>query len=294
MEIRTIHCPVDFSPISQRNLRMAVEMSRRIGSKIVLHHNLDMRPPRFMSVAWMWSEDHEAEAEEKAEQVPDQLEELFALIPEGIDYEARVTRGPLDETVLFVARGLPADLIIMGTHGRSSGDHDSLTERIVISAPCSVLAIGEGYSPEAVFDAPDKEPAEEMRFLIPVDLTRRAEPVLKVAFGAAEDMPHRLDLLHVVRPGQDAEQEKREVDAAQQRLENLVPESIADRVRIHARVGEPVPTILQAAEDFNSLCIVMGAHGKGMLKRFLFGTTTLNILHGASCPVWFVPEHAVR
>jgi len=157
-----------------------------------------------------------------------------------------------------------------------------------------VLAIGEGYSPEAVFDAPDKEPIDEMRFLVPVDLTIRAEPVLKTAFGVAEDMPHRLDLLHVVRPGQDAEQEEREVEAAKQRLENLVPKSIADRVRVHARVGEPVPTILQAAEDFSSLCIVMGAHGKGMLKRFLFGTTTLNILHGAKCPVWFVPEHATR
>ena len=292
MEIRTIHCPVDFSPISRRNLRMAVEMSQRIGSKIVLHHNLDVRPPGFMSVAWMWSEDHEAEAEEKAEGVPAQLEELFALIPEGVEYEARVTRGPIDEMVLFVARGLPADLIIMGTHGKTSGKHDSLTERIVIGAPCSVLAITEDYSPEAVFDAPEKPPVEAMRFLVPVDLTVRAEAVLKLAFGAAMGMPHGIDLLHVVRRGQDAEQEEREVLAAKERLGNLIPESLADRVQIHSRVGEPVPTILQVAKELDPLCIVMGAHGKGMLKRFLFGTTTLSILHGAPCPVWFVPESA--
>ena len=292
MEIRTIHCPVDFSPISRRNLRMAVEMSRRIGSKIVLHHNLDVRPPGFMSVAWMWSEDHEAEAEEKAEAVPAQLEELFAEIPDGIEYEGRITKGPLDETVLFVARGLPADLIIMGTHGKASGDHDSLTERIVIQAPCSVLAIGEGYSPEAVFDAPDKLPVDEMRFLVPVDLTVKAEAVLRMAFGAAAGMPHSVDLLHVVRPGQDATQEEREVQAAKERLGNLVPESVAGRVRVHARVGDPVQTILGVAEELEPLCIVMGAHGKGMLKRFLFGTTTLSILHGAPCPVWFVPDSA--
>ena len=292
MQIRTIHCPVDFSPISVRNLRMGVELCKRIGSRLVLHHNLDLRPPGFLSVSWMWSEDHESEAEKKTEEVPERLEELFALIPEGVEYEARVTKGPLEDTVLFVARGLPADLIIMGTHGKTSGDHDSLTEHIVIQAPCPVLTIGEDYSPEAVFDASDKAPVDEMSFLVPVDLTVRAESVLKMAFGAAEGMPHRIDLLHTVRPGQDAAQEEREVAAAKERLGNLIPESVADRVRVHSHVGETVQTILKVADELEPLCIVMGAHGKGMLKRFLFGTTTLSILHGAPCPVWFVPEHA--
>jgi nucleotide-binding universal stress UspA family protein len=105
-------------------------------------------------------------------------------------------------------------------------------------------------------------------------------------------MPHSIDLLHVVRPGQDTSQEEREVKAAKERLGNLIPESVAGRVRVHSRVGDRVQTILQAADELEPLCIVMGAHGKGMLKRFIFGTTTLSILHGAKCPVWFVPETA--
>jgi len=288
--IRTIHCPVDLTPITERNLRMAVEMCKRIGAKLIVHHNLDVRPPGYMSVAWMWSEDHEADAEKKAAEVPEQLEQLFAQIPEGIDYEARITRGPLEETVLFVARGLPADLILMGTHGRTSAEHDSLTERIVIQAPCSVLTIGEGYSPEAVFDAPEKPPVKQMRFLVPVDFSHHSRNVLKMAFGLAEGMPHRVDLLHVIRPGHGTEHEEREVVAAEERLQNLVPEAVAEQIRVHARVGEVVEEILATAEKTDALCIVMGAHAKGMLKRFLFGTTTLSILHGAKCPVWFVPE----
>ena len=67
MEIRTIHCPVDFSPISKRNVRMGVEMCKRIGSKLVLHHNLEDNPPGFLSVSWMWSEDHEQSVEDEAE-----------------------------------------------------------------------------------------------------------------------------------------------------------------------------------------------------------------------------------
>lgn len=290
MEIRTIHCPVDFSPISLRNLRMGVEMCRRIGSRLVLHHNLDVRPPGYLSVSWMWSEDHESEEEKKAEAVPSKIEELFAEIPEGIDYEARVTKGPLEETVLFVARGLPADLIVMGTHGKSNKDHDSLTERIVIQAPCSVLTIGESYSPEAVFDAPDNPAAEEMRFLVPVDLTVSMQHVLDLAMGLAEGMPHTIDLLHVVRPGQNAEQEARETSAAEERLSKRVPQSLSDRVRVLTRLGEPAEQIIEVARQTRPLCVVMGAHAKGLLKRFLFGTTTLSVLHGAPCPVWFVPE----
>ena len=42
IDIRTIHCPVDFTPISERNLRMGVELCKRIGARLVLHHNLDV------------------------------------------------------------------------------------------------------------------------------------------------------------------------------------------------------------------------------------------------------------
>lgn len=292
-EIRTIHCPVDFTPISDRNLRMGVELCERIGARLVLHHNLDVRPPGYLSVSWMWSEDHESDAEQKAEEVPAQLEQLFAQIPEGVEYEARVTKGPIEDTVLFVSRGLPADLIIMGTHGKTSADHDSLTERIVIQAPCSVLTIGESYEPRDIFDAPEHPPVDQMRFLVPVDFSGRFQGVLRFALEVAEGMPHAVDLLHVVQSGHGTEQEEREVAAAKERLAALVPESLADKVTVHARVGDPVAEILRAAREMEPLCIVMGAHGKGMLKRFLFGTTTLSILHGANCPVWFVPPALV-
>lgn len=290
IEVRTIQCPVDFTPISRRNLRMAVEMSKRIGARLILHHNISARPPGYMSVSWMWSEEKEAGAEKEVAAVPAQLEALSAEIPGGIEYEARMTRGPLAESVLSVARSLPSDLIIMGTHGKSSAAHDSLTEQIVIQAPCSVLTIGEAYSPEAVFDAPDKPRPDVMRFLVPVDFTPRSRGVLDFAFALAEGMPHRVDLLHVVRGGQGRQQDQRETAAARERLERLVPEHAAGRTEAHARIGDAVKEILKTAVEIDALCIVMGAHAKGILGRLLFGTTTLSILHGAACPVWFVPE----
>ena len=292
MEVKTVLCPVDFSPISLRNLRMAVEVCKRVGARLVIHHNLDVRPPGFLSVTWMWSEDHEAGEEEKAAQVPERFQELFDSIPQGVEYEAKVTRGPLEETLLFVARGLPADLIVMGSHGKSGAEHDSLTEKIIIKAPCSVLTIGEGYVPEAVFDAEDNPPSEQMTMLVPVDFTAQGLGVLGAAIDLANDMPHHLEVLHVVvQTGSgDAAQEKREVDAARQRLQSLIPDSMAGQVSIQVKIGGPAETVLSTAKEVDALAIIMGAHGKGMLKRFLFGTTTMTILHGAECPVWFMPE----
>lgn len=296
MEVKTVLCPVDFSPISLRNLRMAVEVCKRVGARLVLHHNLDVRPPGFLSVAWMWSEDHEAGEAEKAAEVPARLQELFDLIPAGVAYEAKVTRGPLEETLLFVARGLPADLIVMGSHGKSGSEHDSLTEKIIINAPCSVLTIGESYVPEAVFDAEDNAPADQMTMLVPVDFTPQGLGVLGAAVDLANDMPHRIEVLHVVaQTGTgDAAQEEREVEAARQRLQRMIPDSLADRVSVQVKIGGPAETVLAMARELDVLCVIMGAHGKGMLKRFLFGTTTMAILHGAGCPVWFVPEALTR
>ena len=292
MEVKTVLCPVDFSPISLRNLRMAVEVCKRVGARLVLHHNLDVRPPGFLSVAWMWSEDHEAGEEEKAAEVPAKLQELFDRVPEGVEYEAKVTRGPMEETLLFVARGLPADLIVMGSHGKSGAEHDSLTEKIIINAPCSVLTIGEGYVPEEVFDAEDIKPADQLTMLVPVDFTPQGLGVLGAAIDLAFDMPHHMEVLHVFAQtgGGDAAHEEREVEAARQRLQRMIPESLASRVSVQVKVGGPAETVLRTAKELDALCVIMGAHGKGMLKRFLFGTTTMTILHGAGCPVWFMPE----
>lgn len=297
VEVRNILVPVDFTPISERNLRMAVEMCKRIGSRLVLHHNLETRPPGFLSVNWMWSEDKESGEERKAAEVPDRMAALFDRIPEGIRFEARMTRGPLETSLLHVAQELPADLIIMGTHGRTSSDHESLTERIIIQAPCSVFTIGEDYSPEAVFDVEHTRTLEEQTFLVPVDFSPRARAVMDFAFAVGEVMPHRMDVLHVMKEGQggpDAAQIDREIAAIRERLEGLVPESIAHKVNVHVKVGDPTRQILATARELDPLCIVMAAHGKSALRRFLFGGATMQILHGAECPVWFVPAGAQR
>lgn len=293
----TVLCPIDFSPLSRRSLRLAIETSRRLGSRLVLEHNLDSPPPSYLSVGWMWAEEHEAEEQQRSDEAIKRLQALFDEIPEGIEYEAKLTRGPIDTGILYLARNLPAGLIVMGTHGPSSTEHKSLTERIVMQAPCTVLTTGESYDPASVFGVEDGPDPEHMAILMPFDFTSRSREALRFGLAMTQRMPHRFHLLHVVPPmsGLRGESERAgEAEELRQRLDELIPDDLANRVVTTVVVGEPVPKILERAKEIDALFILMAAHAKGAFKRLLFGTTTLDVLHGSECPVWFVPPAAGR
>lgn len=285
--IQTVLCPVDFTPLTERCFHLAVEMCKKTGARLILHHNMDVRPPNYLSVNWMWSEDHEAEEVEKTDDVTADLAALFGKIPEGIEYEAKLTRGPLDTSVLYLAKELPADVVVMSTHGRSTGAHQSLTEKIILRAPCTVLTTGESYDPEFVLGTSRARPPEEMAVLVPTDFSAEAEAAWSYAIDLAHRMPHRFVLLHVAPTAAEAEIEK-----ARQRLERLIPPELAERATVEVRTGDASVSVLESARENDALFILLGARGKGLIKRFLFGTTTLSVLHDSPCPVLFVPPSA--
>jgi nucleotide-binding universal stress UspA family protein len=294
---KTVLCPIDFSPLSRRSLRLAVETCRRLGYRLVLEHNIDGSPPNFLSVGWMYAEEHESKAKDKSEEAIQRLQAVFEEIPEGVEYEAKITHGPVDAGILYLAKNLPADLIVMGTHGPSSSEHKSLTERIVLRAPCTVLTTGESYDPDSVFGVEGAPDPADMGILLPFDFTSRSRAVLGFGLAMAQRMPHRFHLLHVLPPMPGVHGEPQSAAAAEelrQRLDELVPEHLAHRVVTKVVVGDPVPKILEEAKATKALFILMAAQAKGVFKNFLFGTTTLGVLHGSECPVWFIPPAVGR
>ena len=58
------------------------------------------------------------------------------------------------------------------------------------------------------------------------------------------------------------------------------------------RRGFPPTEICAAAEELDAKLIVMGAHGWGALKRFIFGSVSNGVLHNASCSVLVVRMEA--
>jgi len=297
MTPRQVLCPIDFSPLSERSLRLAIEVCRRLDARLVVEHNLESSPPAGLAVGWMWSGEHEAKEKDKSRQAVARLEQVLERIPEDVDFEAKITRGPLDEGILHLAKHLPAMMIVMGTHGPSSAAHQSVTESTIMRAPCPVLTTGESYDPESVFGIVDGPEPEELSFLIPFDFSRRSRAALEYGFETVRRMPHKVSLLHVAQVApQLAEAPVVPVatDEIRERLMELVPADLVDRVEARVVTGNPAQRIVEEAARSRALFVLVAAHGKSAFKRLIFGTRTLEVLHGCNCPVWFLPPAALR
>ena len=287
MKIRTVLCPVDFTPLSERAMSLAASVCQCFGARLVLEHNLEPRPPAFLSVSWMWTGDHGLGDQEKARRGEERLRETLARLPKDLSREAKLTRGPVDLGLVELARQLPADLLVMGSHGRSNAAHASVTERILDSAPCPVLTIDEETVDGAFVSL---SAGERVPVLVPVDLSAHSRATVTDALEMAAGLPLALHLLHVVRPPV----EKGDFESDRQLLEAFVPADRRGQVEFHLRTGAPVDEILKAAKDLGARLILMGCHPKGIVERFFTGATARDVLHRATCPVWFEPATQER
>jgi len=58
------------------------------------------------------------------------------------------------------------------------------------------------------------------------------------------------------------------------------------------RTGDVVDTICDIAAQKEARLIVVGSHGWSGVRRFLFGSVSMGVLHRAPCPVLVVRAHA--
>jgi nucleotide-binding universal stress UspA family protein len=276
MQIATVLCPVDLSPLSAVEIRSAAEVCVRFGARLVIEHNVDPSPPLGLGVGWMWSESEEAAGQEREQVARQRLRELLATLPEGVRGEGALTRGALAPVLLRVAKALPADLIVMASHGRSTPEHKSMTEQLLLQSPCPLLvaqgetlALGEG--------------AEVM---VAVDFSAAAKAAIDYAAGLAEKVPVKLVVFHVLPPGE--EQGGAAGAETELALRATVPPHLGGRSEIVLGKGEPGAAILDFARSRSVSAIVLGLHKRGFLAKHL-SERSRKVLHESPCPVWFVP-----
>jgi nucleotide-binding universal stress UspA family protein len=147
--IRKLLVPVDFSPDSAAVLDWAIGFARKLGAEIDLLHSYEIPPlDTLYGVGFPGSLDDELRRAAKT-----QLSELaHHVASEGIHVREHVVRDPPAEAIVEHAEKLGADLIVMGSRGRSGLAHvllGSVAERTIQRAPCPVLAVkyAEGGSP---------------------------------------------------------------------------------------------------------------------------------------------------
>ena len=143
MNISTILVPIDFSDVSTKVVRMADELARAFGSRIVLLYVTEPEPefvgfePGPQSVRMAVARDFAAEHQ--------RLEEFKSLISgEGKDVLALHIQGPLVEKVLSQAKEQDASMIVMGSHGHGALYSllvGSVTSGVLKSATCPVVVV---------------------------------------------------------------------------------------------------------------------------------------------------------
>ena len=287
MRIRTILCPIDFSNLSARELASATEVSLAFGARLVLHHNRMAIGPG-LARAWDWEASHRTEILSEAE-AERRMADALATLPAGVAAEGVISAGPVGLVVLSLAERLPADLIVIGSHGWSTEEHASVTERVIAQAPCPVLSVHEGDEQPELLRLAATSDAHPPRVVVPTDFSRSARHALEYAYALARAVPLRLELLHVLPVGRRSPAAE---EAACEQIDAAVPDDLRTRVAACIRHGEPTSEILAHLATVRPQFVVLGEHARDVLRHLFTRDTTRAVVHGASCPVWIVPARA--
>ncbi len=290
-EINRILCPVDLSDVSRHAIEHAAVLARWYQARITALH---VRNPVVIPSA-----DFTAVGPVRFPLTEDEIEEARAQVvaclepARGLDTDVIVEHGQPVDRILERATALPADLIVIGTHGAGGFQHlvlGSITEKVLRKATCPVLTV----PPHA--RATSKLPFK--RILCPVDFSDSSLASLDFAFSLAQESDAELTVFHAFEWLLEGEPlTNRPINVPEYRLEletdltsrlhALVPDSVRMWCRPVTRVthGKAYREILGIATEDSSDLIVMGVHGRNALDLMLFGSTTNQVVRRATCPV---------
>jgi nucleotide-binding universal stress UspA family protein len=300
IEIRRILCPVDFSDFSRRALDHAIAIAKWYQSTITLLH-VHVLPVPYGAGQGVVPPPSTLTPETRKALLGDLERFSGSASAAGIPVECEIVEGPISPAILAKAEALPADLLVMGTHGRSGFERfvlGSVTERVVRQAPCPVLTV-----PRAASDVVPAPPVLFKRIICAVDFSDCSLDALEYALSLAGEADAHLTLLHVIELPPSIPREMHEAAVAdprllrdyiaqaeevgRARLQELVPANVGEFCTVDTMLatGKPYREILRVAEEQKAELLVLGIHGRGPIDRLLFGSTTQHLVRQATCPV---------
>lgn len=141
---KTILIPTDFSSCAKQAAEEALALVRGFGGRVVFLHVMErhyLYPPAYGIAPLFPSispEFLEPEWQEFLHELP---------LGGGLQWEQQTREGRAAQTIVEVAKEIGAELVVMGTHGRTGLAHmllGSVTEKVVRLAECSVLTVRPG------------------------------------------------------------------------------------------------------------------------------------------------------
>jgi nucleotide-binding universal stress UspA family protein len=289
VRLSRILCTIDFSEFSRDALQHGLSLARWYSAQLtVLHVHQPLGLVKGLPGEVFLPP---AAPDEVAEEVRRFCAPL--LTPTDPAPEISVREGNPSREITHEAERLPADLLILGTHGRSGFERlflGSVTEKVLRSTRVPVLII----------PPPVREPGSPLyrTILCPLDFSDASIRALEYAMSLAKEADARLILLHVIEDLlADADVEtlghlslaeyyRQSEQDATARLQRMVPEEAGVWSTPQLRVGRGRAhrEILKVVADERADLVVMGVQGRSAVGR-VFGSTTHRVIREAGCPV---------
>jgi nucleotide-binding universal stress UspA family protein len=141
-ELRRIVVATDFSTPGEHALGVGVSLAKQLGAEVHVVHAFDIPLAMVTPYEVTVPDGLIREAREAARKKLDTA--LDAIRKQGLEATGHLGEVPAAPAIADVAREVKADLVVIGTHGRTGLKHvllGSVAERTVRHAPCPVLTV---------------------------------------------------------------------------------------------------------------------------------------------------------
>ena len=302
MEVTKIVVGIDFSDESTAAAQHAMNIARRTGAEVILVHvgvvlGAQAHPPTEPA------RELERLAQDQLASDRERLEQLRERISgQGVSVSHMVMDGFPDSGLCEAVESLGAELLIVGTHGRTGFKRfllGSVAERTVRNSHSATLVARKGNVAGGY-----------KRIVVPTDFSDSAEAALRLALVLAAP-EGCIELLHCwtlppratsyFGPASIGESVFGPVRAelaedAQKRCAELVKDHGRDDVELKIHVVEANPAHgiqdLIGGDDANYDLVVMGSHSRHGIQRLLLGSVAERTVRHAPCSVLVVPAPA--
>jgi len=295
--IRRILCPIDFSAAAPHVVDQAAAIAGWYKARILALH---VYSPLVIPVPTLPAPVDRVPQTEIERTLESTRQCFRPAVAAGIGVDVAVDIGHPATEILDRAAKLPADLIVMGTHGAGGFEHlvlGSVAEKVIRKAACPVLTVPPRARATSVL--PFK------RLLCAVDFSDPSLAAVALGCSLAHESGAALTLLHVIEwpwveppPPTFAElppahaaalmEYRRYLEvSATTRLRTLIPEAVQERCAAEPAIrhGKPYVEVLRVAGEIQADAIVIGVHGRNAAGMMFFGSTANQVVRGAACPV---------
>ena len=286
---------LDGSPLSEHALPTALALAHTPGTDI------------FIARVPTASGSHEPPTGRQLEvarrQIRQYFDDLRLAQPPTVKLTPLMPEGNVANAIADTAAAKGIDLIVMSTHGYSGVTRwllGSVTEKILRTAPCPVLAV------RAPADSGAPKPIRQIA--ITLDGSELSERALAPGLELAQRLQASVTLLRCVPfvthnnsldevergLGRRLQQDAIDEAAAYLAARSASYAKSGVEIKTEVRVGPAADNIYEFVETYGTDLVVMATHGRTGVQRWVYGSVTEKVLHSIKTSLMVVRPVSVK